>query len=102
MFNTIIVKQEKSECCRRHIGVVVDTLGCHVSGPWIMPLIWFFISFQMLRSLDYVTVMPLMWLFKSFQMPGVNLPMNQIVYYLLTLLVCGMLHEIGHAVAAVR
>ncbi|XP_013407159.1 membrane-bound transcription factor site-2 protease isoform X2 [Lingula anatina] len=35
-------------------------------------------------------------------MPGVNLPMNQIFYYLLTLLVCGILHEVGHAVAAVR
>jgi len=37
-----------------------------------------------------------------FQMPGVNLPMNQISYYLLTLLVCGILHELGHAIAAVR
>ncbi|XP_067675521.1 membrane-bound transcription factor site-2 protease-like [Haliotis asinina] len=35
-------------------------------------------------------------------MPGVNLPTSQIWYYLLTLLVCGILHEFGHAVAAVR
>uniref|UniRef100_A0A2C9JL93 Membrane-bound transcription factor site-2 protease n=1 Tax=Biomphalaria glabrata TaxID=6526 RepID=A0A2C9JL93_BIOGL len=35
-------------------------------------------------------------------MPGVNLPTNQISYYMLTLLVCGILHEVGHAVAAVR
>ena len=35
-------------------------------------------------------------------MPGVNLPTSQISYYLLTLLVCGILHEVGHAVAAVR
>ncbi|XP_064618004.1 membrane-bound transcription factor site-2 protease-like [Liolophura sinensis] len=35
-------------------------------------------------------------------MPGVNLPASQITYYLLTLLVCGILHEVGHAVAAVR
>ncbi|XP_060566706.1 membrane-bound transcription factor site-2 protease-like [Ruditapes philippinarum] len=35
-------------------------------------------------------------------MPGVNLPTSQISYYLLTLLVCGILHEIGHAIAAVR
>lgn len=34
-------------------------------------------------------------------MPGVNLPMNQIVYYLLTLFVCGVFHELGHAIAAV-
>ena len=32
--------------------------------------------------------------------PGVNLPFGQIGYYLLTLLICGVLHELGHAVAA--
>ena len=31
-------------------------------------------------------------------MPGVNLPASQVSYYLLTLLVCGILHEIGHAI----
>lgn len=36
------------------------------------------------------------------QMPGVNLPASQVSYYLFTLLVCGILHEIGHAIAAVR
>ncbi|KAL4232997.1 Membrane-bound transcription factor site-2 protease [Mactra antiquata] len=35
-------------------------------------------------------------------MPGVNLPASQISYYMLTLLVCGIFHEIGHAIAAVR
>ncbi|XP_050391214.2 membrane-bound transcription factor site-2 protease isoform X2 [Patella vulgata] len=35
-------------------------------------------------------------------MPGINLPTSQIWYYLLTLLVCGILHEVGHAIAAVR
>ncbi|CAH1798451.1 unnamed protein product [Owenia fusiformis] len=35
-------------------------------------------------------------------MPGVNLPMSQVTYYLVTLLVCGILHEVGHAIAAVR
>ena len=32
--------------------------------------------------------------------PLVNLPSDQLGYYLLTLLVCAVLHEIGHAVAA--
>lgn len=27
--------------------------------------------------------------------------MNQIVYYLLTLLVCAVFHELGHAIAAI-
>ncbi|XP_070567496.1 membrane-bound transcription factor site-2 protease-like isoform X2 [Ptychodera flava] len=35
-------------------------------------------------------------------MPGINLPMSQILYYFVTLSVCGILHEFGHAVAAVR
>lgn len=33
-------------------------------------------------------------------MPGVNLPWNDIAYYLLTLIVCGVFHEAGHALAA--
>ena len=35
-------------------------------------------------------------------LPGVNLPINQLAYYLLTLLLCGVFHELGHAVAATR
>ena len=41
-------------------------------------------------------------LYAYFQMPGVNLPVSQIWYYMLTLLICGILHEVGHAIAAVR
>lgn len=33
-------------------------------------------------------------------MPGVNLPWNDIAYYLITLIVCGVFHEVGHAFAA--
>ena len=33
-------------------------------------------------------------------MPGVNLPWNDMAYYLLTLTVCGVFHELGHALAA--
>ena len=33
-------------------------------------------------------------------MPGVNLPWNDIAYYLFTLTVCGVFHEAGHALAA--
>lgn len=34
--------------------------------------------------------------------PGYNLPFSDIGYYAITLLVCTFVHEIGHAVAAVR
>ena len=33
-------------------------------------------------------------------MPGVNLPWRDISYYVVTLIVCGVFHEAGHAVAA--
>lgn len=33
-------------------------------------------------------------------MPGVNLPWSDIAYYILTLVVCGIFHEAGHALAA--
>lgn len=33
-------------------------------------------------------------------MPGVNLPWSDILYYFLTLVVCGVFHEAGHALAA--
>lgn len=34
--------------------------------------------------------------------PGVNLPFSEVFYYLLTLLLCSVIHELGHAVAAIR
>lgn len=33
-------------------------------------------------------------------MPGVNLPWSDVVYYFLALVVCGIFHEAGHALAA--
>ncbi|TGZ63382.1 hypothetical protein CRM22_006956 [Opisthorchis felineus] len=35
-------------------------------------------------------------------MPGVNLPISHMGFYMLTLLLCAFLHEAGHAMAAVR
>lgn len=34
-------------------------------------------------------------------MPGVNLPWNELTHYFLTIIICGVFHEIGHALAAV-
>ena len=35
-------------------------------------------------------------------LPGINLPKSDLPYYFLTLLVCTVVHEMGHAIAAVR
>lgn len=35
-------------------------------------------------------------------LPGVNLPKSDILYYFITLLVCTVVHEMGHAMAAIR
>lgn len=34
-------------------------------------------------------------------LPGVNLPLEEIGYYIVTLVLCTLLHELGHALAAV-
>jgi S2P endopeptidase len=34
-------------------------------------------------------------------LPGVNLPLNEIGYYILALLICSVVHEAGHGIAAV-
>ncbi|XP_047127546.1 membrane-bound transcription factor site-2 protease isoform X1 [Hydra vulgaris] len=35
-------------------------------------------------------------------MPGMNLPWNEALYYFISLILAGIFHELGHAVAAVR
>lgn len=35
-------------------------------------------------------------------LPGVNLPINELSYYVFTLIFCSIVHELGHAIAAVR
>lgn len=34
-------------------------------------------------------------------LPGVNLPLNQIGFYIISLLICSIVHELGHGFAAV-
>uniref|UniRef100_A0A8C6SJF1 Membrane-bound transcription factor site-2 protease n=1 Tax=Neogobius melanostomus TaxID=47308 RepID=A0A8C6SJF1_9GOBI len=38
----------------------------------------------------------------SVQVPGVNLPTSQLAYFFIALLLSGVIHELGHAVAALR
>ena len=35
-------------------------------------------------------------------LPGVNLPSDEKIFYFIALLICGILHELGHAIAASR
>lgn len=35
-------------------------------------------------------------------MPGINIPLSEVGYYVITLLICTVVHEVGHAIAAVR
>lgn len=37
-----------------------------------------------------------------FQIPGINIPISDIGYYVISLLICSLFHELGHASAAVR
>lgn len=36
------------------------------------------------------------------QVPGVNLPVSQLAYFFVAILVSGLIHEFGHGVAALR
>lgn len=36
------------------------------------------------------------------QVPGVNIPTSQLAYFFIALLLSGVIHELGHAVAALR
>jgi len=77
-------------------------------------LIWFYLGalFGCVTMVVSVVILCAM-LYKSFThpdqeqilqpvMPGMNMPWNQVVYYMFTLIVAGGFHEIGHAVASAR
>ncbi|XP_028391704.1 membrane-bound transcription factor site-2 protease-like [Dendronephthya gigantea] len=76
--------------------------------------VWFSVGAYFGVSMMAISVVILSWtLAKAFRnsspeqfltpvMPGVNLPWSHIVYYLVTLTLAGIVHEVGHALAAVR
>uniref|UniRef100_A0A3Q1EVV9 Membrane-bound transcription factor site-2 protease n=1 Tax=Acanthochromis polyacanthus TaxID=80966 RepID=A0A3Q1EVV9_9TELE len=43
-----------------------------------------------------------LWSVFLLQVPGVNLPTSQLAYFFIALLLSGVIHELGHAVAALR
>lgn len=83
------------------------TWSKHVSRLWfsIGALIGVILMFSSLIVLAYTLVQSLS-VYEDTQpvltpvMPGVNLPWRDISYYIVTLVVCGVFHEAGHAVAA--
>lgn len=36
------------------------------------------------------------------QVPGINLPVSQLTYFFAAVLISGVVHEIGHGIAAIR
>lgn len=90
-------------CCHRKIARGWFNLGI-IIGLGLMLLSLFVLSFSLVQTLfgrsggeggerGGQILTPIM--------PGVNLPWNQLVYYFVTLLLCGVVHEVGHALAAV-
>ncbi|XP_006815124.1 membrane-bound transcription factor site-2 protease-like [Saccoglossus kowalevskii] len=95
--------------CMNRVFLKIGQSNSTLFHAWFTFGIWFGII-AMVSSIVLLVFM----LIKTFQqdstseqvltpvMPGVNLPLSQIAYYFLTLAVCGILHEFGHAIAAVK
>uniref|UniRef100_A0A5K3EV92 Membrane-bound transcription factor site-2 protease n=1 Tax=Mesocestoides corti TaxID=53468 RepID=A0A5K3EV92_MESCO len=66
--------------------------------------IFMLLSVVVLSLLAYNTIMrkPIEKQLITPVMPGINLPLSHAGFYMLTLLVCVILHEAGHALAALR
>ncbi|XP_065300001.1 membrane-bound transcription factor site-2 protease isoform X1 [Dermacentor albipictus] len=73
----------------------VASIGCIVPAVWVLAKT----ASGMIRSAATGT-QEVQVLEPS--LPGVNLPLSDIFYYIATLIVCSIFHEFGHALAAVR
>nr|SVE74263.1 EOG090X08FA [Daphnia barbata] len=97
LFNKIIsswVIDRKKIFCRWYgFGTIITVLLCIPS--LILLAGTAVVSFENIRNHrnDEAILQP--------AVPGVNLPLSDLPYYILTLLTCTVVHEIGHAVAAV-
>lgn len=77
------------------------TLGAAVSILSIAPAVWVLATSAMSMSRSAATGKPEVQILEP-AMPGINLPISDIFYYISTLVVCSIFHEFGHALAAVR
>ncbi|KAG7166652.1 membrane-bound transcription factor site-2 protease-like isoform X2 [Homarus americanus] len=75
------------------------TLGVVVVGILLIPAVCLLISelVNHLRPLQEQTVQALQPM-----VPGINLPVKELPYYFFTLLIASVIHEAGHAIAAVK
>lgn len=74
-----------------NFGVIIGVIGQFIS--------LFLLSFTLY---DYFQPKPANEQILVPVLPGVNLPVNQTLYYFLALFICGIFHELGHAIAASR
>ncbi|XP_069163081.1 membrane-bound transcription factor site-2 protease isoform X2 [Procambarus clarkii] len=75
------------------------TVGVIVVGLLLLPAICLLISalvnhFRPVQEQRIQALQPMV--------PGINLPMKELPYYFLTLLIASVIHEAGHAIAAVK
>ena len=74
-----------------NMGVVAGIIGQFFS---VIVLAYNLVDFFRSKPTNEQVLVPVL--------PGINLPSDQTIYYFLALFVCGVLHELGHAVAASR
>lgn len=84
-------------CCNRRIARTWFNIGVCIglSLMVLSVLVLLFSLYQALfsQSKTEQVLIPVM--------PGVNVPWSQITHYFFTLVICGVFHEVGHALAAV-
>ena len=87
---------QKAGTWSRHFSRLWFTVGA-IAGIILMFSSIIVLLFTLFQSLNiYESTQPVL----TPVMPGVNLPWRDLSYYVVTLVVCGVFHEVGHAVAA--
>ena len=87
---------QKAGTCSRHLNRLWFSAGALV-GVILMLSSLVVLVLTLFQSLNvYQGSQPVL----TPVMPGVNLPWRDLSYYVITLVVCGVFHEAGHAVAA--
>ncbi|CAH0553742.1 unnamed protein product [Brassicogethes aeneus] len=75
------------------------TIGLYASLA-LLPVSTYLLLYSFLQS--YFAVEEASTITIEPMLPGINLPVSELGYYSLTLVICSIVHEMGHALAAVR